>query len=112
MTQDRINSLEDLGFVWLLRKIRAQKNEKNDTSIHLAVKKKHEESHFSSDNISSAIAASNPEISDAATSAAVEAAAAVASANLAEVGQEITNLTAVGLANAAVEDIAGDDKGT
>jgi len=112
MTQDRIDSLEELGFVWSLHEIWAQQDKKLEKAIQLAAKKKREESHVASDIISSAIAASNPEISDAATSAAVAAAAAVASANLAEVGQEITNFAAVGLTNGAVEDIAGDEEGT
>jgi hypothetical protein len=96
----------------LLNDIWAQQDKKLEKAIQLAAKKKREENHVASDIISIAIAASNPEISDAATSAAVAAAAAVASANLAEVGQEITNFAAAdGLASAAVEDIAGDEEG-
>mmetsp|Transcript_2403 Transcript_2403/g.3642 ORF Transcript_2403/g.3642 Transcript_2403/m.3642 type:complete len:150 (+) Transcript_2403:314-763(+) len=107
MTQGHIYTLEELGFVWLLP---AQQDKKLEKAIQLAAKKKREESHVASDIISSAIAASNPEISDAATSAAVAAAAAVASANLAEVGQEITNFASVDLANALVEGVAVDEE--
>ena len=51
MTQDRINTLEELGFVW------SKKNENNNT----AIKKNHNESHVASDNSSCAIAVSNAE---------------------------------------------------
>lgn len=49
---------------------------------------------------------------DAATIAAISAAGAVASANVAEVGQDITNFAAIDLTNAGLEDIAGDEEAT
>ena len=49
---------------------------------------------------------------DAATIAAASAACAVASANVAEVGQDITNFAAIDLTNAGLEDIAGDEEAT
>jgi len=105
MTQDHIDSLEELGFVWLLPEIRAQQDEKCNTAVQLAVKKKLEESHIASDILSSAIAASNPE------AAAVAAVAAVSSANSAEVGREITYFADVDdTKNSLMKSIASDEE--
>mmetsp|Transcript_2401 Transcript_2401/g.3639 ORF Transcript_2401/g.3639 Transcript_2401/m.3639 type:complete len:148 (+) Transcript_2401:314-757(+) len=104
MTQGHIYTLEELGFVWLLP---AQQDKKLEKAIQPSAKKKLEESHVATEIISSAIAASNPEIFD--PSAAV--AATVTSANLAEVGREITNFAAADLTkNAPVEGIARDEE--
>jgi membrane-associated HD superfamily phosphohydrolase len=84
MTQGRIKSLEDLGFVWSLHEIWAQQEPHLEKTMQLAAKKKLAESHATSkiiSNAAAAIAASNPIVSDAATSAAVAAAAAVIHSN-------------------------------
>ena len=99
MTQDRIEALEELGFVWSLHEIWAQQDQNLEKAIQAAAKKKRENDVAASAMIrtaAAAIAATNPDVSVsvAATSAAVAAAGAAAAANPEESGQAIADAVA------------------